>query len=454
MGAEERAPVDPKRPGEGLEMTSPKERAEGRETHPVDSERPQREGKGASALREAGGRRERKPSLLDRLRWEGQKLPSLMPLVFDPKTLAAAAEEVRRNHGVPGVDGESVEEFLERAKERIPELSEALRKHTWQPKPLQRVWIPKPDGTKRGLAVPCVVDRVVHTAIAKVVYAVFQDEFGPDCYAYVRGRGALDAVQRVQKEGQAGKGWVFETDLSKFFDTIPRGRMVDKLAVRIADGSFLRLVRLILRSGVLGEPQGEDDVGVPQGSPLSPILANVYLAEFDRKVGSCHALVRYADDIVVLCATNSEARAAAKAVEAAVNEEGLKLKPDKTRVVMMAAGVEFLGYRITPRKAEPSQKSVKRFQEKLRSLTERHETRPLAEVIQRVMPVIRGWSNYFRLAGRSPVLYEIGKWILARLKVYATKRHWVRVWDKRCPTTTLYGAGLRLPYHIVTSFGF
>jgi retron-type reverse transcriptase len=150
--------------------------------------------------------------------------------------------------------------------------------------------------------------------------------------------------------------------------------MIDKLAMRIADGSFLRLVRLILRSGVLGEAQGEDDVGVPQGSPLSPILANVCLAEFDGKVGSHHALVRFADDVVLLCTSEAEAREAAKAVEAAVNEEGPKLKPEKTRVAPLAAGVEFLGYRITAGKATPSEKSVKRLREKVRSLTERHET--------------------------------------------------------------------------------
>lgn len=108
-----------------------------------------------------------------------------MPFVFDPKTLAEAWEEVRRNNGVPGVDGESVEKFAEHAKERLWKLSEAVRTHEWRPKPSKRVWIPKPDGTKRGLAVPCVADRVVHRAVAKVLYEVFQDVFGPDCYAYV-----------------------------------------------------------------------------------------------------------------------------------------------------------------------------------------------------------------------------------------------------------------------------
>jgi RNA-directed DNA polymerase len=281
-----------------------------------------------------------------------------------------------------------------------------------------------------------------------------EDPFGPDCYAYVIGRSALDAVQRVQKEGQAGKGWVYEFDFAKFFDTIPRERMIDKLAVRIADGSFLKLVRLILRSGVLGEAQGEDGVGVPQGSPLSPILANVYLAEFDRRIGSRYALVRYSDDAVVLCTTEAEAREAQKEVEAVANEEELKLKPEKTRIVPLSTGVEFLGYRMTAWKAEPSTKSVKRFQEKIRSLTVRHETRPLAEVIQRVMPVVRGWSNYFRLSGKSPLLFDLGNWLLARLKAYQTKGRWVNVWNRDCPTTMLYRLGLRLPYHIVTSFEF
>ena len=264
----------------------------------------------------------------------------------------------------------------------------------------------------------------------------------------------MDAVQRVQKEGQAGKGWVYELDFAKFFDTIPRERLIDKLAVRIADGSFLKLVRLILRSGVLGETQGEDEVGVPQGSPLSPILANVYLAEFDRRIGSRFALVRYADDCVALCTTEAEAREAEKAVEAVAQEEGLKLKPEKTRIVPLAAGVEFLGYRITAWKAEPTAKSVRKFQEKMRSLTARHETRPMVEVIQRVNPVIRGWSNYYRLAGRSPVLWHVGAWILNRLKAYHTKCRWTNSWERDAPTSMLYGLGLRLPYHIVTSHRF
>ena len=244
-----------------------------------------------------------------------------MPFVFRKKTLVVAWEEVRKNHGAPGVDGESVEEFEAHAKERLWDLSEALRTHVWTPHPLRRVWIPKPDGTRRGLAIPCVEDRIVHAAVAKVLYAVFEDEFGPDGYAYVRGRSALDAVARIQREGRAGPRWVMETDIQSFFDTLPRERLMDKLAARIADGSFLRLVRSIVRSGVLGEEAGTDDTGVAQGSPLSPLLANVYLAEFDRKVGAHHSVVRYSDDLVVVCRTEKGAQEARKEVEEALAEE-------------------------------------------------------------------------------------------------------------------------------------
>jgi group II intron reverse transcriptase/maturase len=383
-------------------------------------------------------------------RWEGRKLHSLMPFVTRRKTLAAAWDEVRANRGAPGVDGESVDEFGAEARERLWELSEALRTKTWRPKPLRRVWIPKPDGTKRGLGIPCVEDRVVHRAVAKVLYGVFEDEFGPDCYAYVKGRNALEAVERVQREAGAGKRWVVETDVKKFFDTIDRKALADKLAERIADGSLLRLVSAIVRSGVLCEVD-ENEAGVPQGSPLSPLLANIYLAGFDRRIGSRWTLIRYADDLVVMCRTREEAERAKDEVEAALRDEGLSMKPEKTRVVHMNEGVEFLGYRLTSWKAEPSAKSVKRFKEKVRALTRRHDTRPVEEVVKRLMPAIRGWTNHFQLSKPSKV-WPLGTWILERLKAYVVKHRWRGAWSRDAPTEKLYGMGLRLPYHLLTGW--
>ena len=379
-------------------------------------------------------------------KWTGQKHPSLMPLLFRKKTLQAAWEQVRRNGGAPGIDGETVEEFGLHAKEQLWELSEKLRLHTWQPKPLRRVWIPKPDGRKRGLAIPSVEDRVVHAAIAIVLYPMFEDLFGEACFAYVPGKNAQQAVARVREKGRAGREWVVETDVASFFDTVDRRRLVGKIATRIADGSFLRLVGQVVRSRVLGELATEENAGgIPQGSPLSPLLANIYLAEFDREVGKRWELTRFADDLVVQCATREEAEAAQEEVESALKKEGLAMKPEKTRVVSLREGVDFLGYRITLGGVWPSEKSVKRFQEKLRSLTLRHETRPLKEVVERVMPVIRGWTNYFSMTEPSR-LWDLGTWILDRIRLCAVKHWWRMKWQEEASSAQLYGLGLRLPY--------
>lgn len=383
-------------------------------------------------------------------KWEGKKHHSLMPLLCRKKTLQAAWEQVRKNGGAPGVDGETVEEFGENAGERLWELSEALRLHTWRPKPLRRVWIPKPDGRKRGLAIPSVEDRVVHAALAAVLYPMFEDEFGEACFAYVPGKNAQQAVERVRNQAKAGRVWVVESDVAEFFDTVGRQRVVDKLATRIADGGILRLVSAVIRSGVLGATNGEDEAGIPQGSPLSPLLANVYMAEFDRKVGSRWMLTRYADDLVVQCATREEAEEARGAVEAALAEESLRMKPEKTRVVSLAEGVDFLGYRIALGGLRPSKNSVRRFQEKVRSLTLRHETRSPEEGVARVMPVIRGWTNYFRLSPHGEWSFRLGGWILGRLQ-----SSWMGKWGKtqghpKMSTPRLYELGLRLPYHILT----
>jgi RNA-directed DNA polymerase len=385
-------------------------------------------------------------------KWEGKKLHSLMPLLCRRKTLQAAWEQVRKNGGAPGVDGETVEEFGEHAAERLWGISEALRTHTWAPLPLKRVWIPKPDGTKRGLAIPSVKDRIVHAALAMVLYSVFEDIFGEACFAYVPGKNAQGAVERIWTKAREGKTWVVETDVAKFFDTMGRQRVVDKLAVRIADGSILRLVSAVMRSGVLGETTGENEVGIPQGSPLSPLLANIYLAEFDRKVGERWALTRYADDLVVQCATREEAEVAQGEMEAALAKEGLSMKPEKTRVAHLSMGIEFLGYYITDRRRSPSERSVQKFREKVRSLTLRHDTRPLNEVIARVMPVIRGWTNYFRLAQKDPTIWRLSEWVLDRVRGAGFHRRIPEGGCRQLPTSLLYGMGLRLPYAVLTGW--
>ena len=382
-------------------------------------------------------------------KWTGQKHPSMMPLLCRKATLQAAWEQVRKNGGAPGVDGETVEEFDEHAKARLFELSEALRLHTWQPKPMRRVWIPKPDGRKRGLAISCVEDRVVHAAIAIVLYPMFEDTFGEACFAYVQGKNGQQAVARVANLGHEGKAWVVETDVPSFYDAIDQRWTIAKLAERIADGSFLRLVGAIIRSGGLGETPGEDAEGIPQGSPLSPLLANIYLAEFDGEVGKRWGLTRFADDLVVSCASREEAEAARAEVESALKRGGLAVKPEKTRFVSLEEGIDLLGHRITLRGLWPSERSVKRFQGKVRSLTLKNDRRGTAEVVGRVMPVIRGWTNYFSLSRPDPLMWRLGKWILDRVRCDAIGKRWWRKAVQATPTDKLYEMGLKLPYAIL-----
>ena len=385
-------------------------------------------------------------------RWEGHKLHSLMPLLFRKRTVMAAWEKVRKNKGAPGVDGETVEEFEKDLKRRTMAIGEDLRLFRWQPKPLRRVLIPKPDGRKRGLSIPCIEDRVVHGALAIVLYPVFEDRFGPECFAYMNGRSALDAIERVRNGIRAGKAWVVETDVQKFYYTMDRKRMLGKLAERIADGTFLRTVSKVIHSGVLGEMEdgAAKDIGVPQGSPLSPVLANIYLANFDREVGSRWMLTRYSDDLVVQCDTKEEAEAALAAIEEALRKEGLEIKKEKTRVVHAREGFDFLGYHITEQGLRPTKKALKSLKEKVRAVTRRHDTRPLKEMVPREMRIVNGWTNYYRLVEPS-VLWPLGGWLLTRTRTRMKKRGTrYRKWN--VPMQEVYDAGLRLPYHILTDY--
>jgi len=372
-----------------------------------------------------------------------------MPLLFRKKTIMASWEKVRANKGAPGVDGETVEEFEKDLKRRTMAIGEALRLFKWHPKPLRRVWIPKPDGRKRGLSIPCTEDRIVHSAVAMVLYPVFEDRFGPECFAYMEGRSALHAIERVREGIRNGKVWVVETDVLKFFDTIDRKRMLGKLAERIADGTFLRTISKVLQSGVLGELEdGAEETGVPQGSPLSPVLANIYLADFDREIGSKWILTRYSDDLVVQCATKEEAEAALAAIEKALRKEGLAIKKEKTRVTHIRDGIDFLGYHITEQGLRPSRKALKSLKEKVRAVTRRHDTRPLKEMVKREMQIVNGWTQYFRLVNPTD-LWELGGWLLTRTRTRMKKKGTsFRKWN--VPMAEVYAAGLRLPYHILT----
>jgi len=275
---------------------------------------------------------------------------TLVDKTYAPANLASAFIKVWRNGGSAGADAQTVAHFGRHAEEELSRLHEQLREGTYRPQPVRRAWIPKPGSRqKRPLGIPAVRDRIVQAALRHVLEPIFETEFAGHSYGFRPGRGAKDALRRVDTRFKAGHDWVVDADLKSDFDTIPHERMLALIQARVADGRVLALVRQFLRAGVMEESKGwqPTECGTPQGGVISPLLANLYLDPLDHQMERAGwEMVRYADDFVILCRSQAEAQAALDAVRAWVNEAGLTLHTEKTRIVnaTQPGGFDFLGY--------------------------------------------------------------------------------------------------------------
>jgi RNA-directed DNA polymerase len=355
-----------------------------------------------------------------------RKWHSLIDKVYALPNLHRAWERVQANQGAAGSDGMTIAKFAEGALERLAQLAQDLRAKTYRPQPVRRVFIPKSGGGQRPLGIPTVRDRIVQQAILQVLEPIFEAKFSPRSHGFRPGRGcrtALDVVDRAVRHGYA---WVVDADLQRFFDTVDHEKLLDALNEEVADGSLLRLIRQILQAGVSLPATAEiepTELGTPQGGPLSPLLANVYLHAFDAQVVAAgYGLVRYADDFVIFARHESEADAALELARTILEGQlGLVLHPEKTRVVSVAHGFEFLGYhyfhdakRGVQRK-EVRHRSVQRFRDAIRARTPRlrGQRRPkrrsrsltlghlqrnprVGEIIRSVNRYLAGWHGYFR----------------------------------------------------------
>jgi len=278
-----------------------------------------------------------------------RKWYTVIDKVWAKANLLAAWAKVRANGGAPGVDGQSVASFERGVEQRLDVLSEALRAGTYRPQPVRRVYLPKSGGGQRPLGIPTVGDRVVHQAIRQVLEPIFEPRFGSRSHGFRPGRGCQSALKVVDQAVRHGYSWVVDADIQAFFDTVDHERLLDAVHEAVTDGSLLRLLRRILTAGVLepGEREARPTpLGTPQGSPLSPLLANLYLHVLDERLTRAGwGLVRYADDFVIFARSETEAaEALALAREVLEGQLGLTLHPDKTRVVAVTEGFEFLGY--------------------------------------------------------------------------------------------------------------
>ncbi len=386
---------------------------------------------------------------------QARKAHSLIGQIYDPRNLARAWERVKKNKGAGGVDGVTVTRFEESREHYLSLLHQKLKDGSYRPRPVRRVEIDKPGSTaKRALGIPTVMDRVCQQAVVQVLEPIFEPTFRDENFGFRPGRSTHMAMRRIWRQLKAGNSWVVDADIADFFGTLSHSTLVDLVARRVADGKVLRLLWQFLEAGVLRDGQVEPTLtGVPQGGVASPLLSNVYLHIFDEKMAEAGlALTRFADDWVITCASRRDAeRALASARAVLEGELGLRVHPEKTRIVHVDQGFEFLGYKIKRGSkrlryreggpdlyAYPRDRTIERFKTRVRRITTRRNPKKLEGLLDELNPVIRGWGNYFRRAHVRRLFHRLDGWILRRIWSWRYKRWRCRGWRK-LPGAKLYG---------------
>jgi len=357
---------------------------------------------------------------------KGGKWYSLIDKVYAPRTLRAAFERVKANDGAPGVDHVTVRDFEAHLEENLARLSRSLRDGTYRPQAVRRAWVPKPGRKeKRPLGIPTVRDRVAQTALRSVLEPIFERDFAEHSYGFRPGRGAKDALREVARLLREGHSWVVDADIRSYFDSIPRERLLARVAEKIADGRVLALLGAYLEQEVMeGLERWTPEAGTPQGAVISPLLSNIYLDPLDHKMAERgYAMVRYADDFVILCRTEAEARRALAEVEAWMEEAGLRLHPEKTRVVdaREPGGFDFLGYHFERGYRWPRRKSLRKVKEAIRQKTRRTNGHSLEMIIADVNRTLRGWYEYFKHSHHT-TFGPLDAWVRMRLRSILRKR--------------------------------
>ncbi len=358
----------------------------------------------------------------------------LIDKVFSLRNLQAAFAKVKANGGAAGVDRQTIAMFAKRLDENLEQLSEQLRRDAYRPQKIRRVQIPKPGSReRRPLGIPTVRDRVAQTALRAVIEPIFERDFAEHSYGFRPGRGCKDALRRVDALLRAGYVHVVDVDFKSYFDTIPHEKLMKLVRTKIADGRVLRLIESFLTQGVLeGLKTWRPTAGSPQGAVISPLLSNVYLAPLDQMMAeSGFEMVRYADDLVILCCDAAAAEAALTRVRAWAAEAGLTLHPSKTRIVDLNGpdGFDFLGYHFQRDRRRdgrfhrwPREKSVRKLKDALRVKTPRVSGQSLRAIIANVNRTLRGWFEYFKHTNVATVFPDLDGGLRRRLRRILLKR--------------------------------
>lgn len=351
---------------------------------------------------------------------------SLMGQVLERENLQRALTQVKRNKGAPGIDGMSVDDLEGYLRLHWPTLRQSLINGTYKPAPVMRVEIPKSDGSKRALGIPTVVDRFVQQAVAQVVSALWEPHFHPNSYGFRPARSAHQAVKYVQDLQRNGYGWVVDIDLKSFFDEVNQDRLMARLKTRIEDKATLQLISKFLHAGIYAEGKIlRSEKGVPQGDPLSPLLANIVLDELDWELDKRgHKFARYADDCNILVKSKTAGERVMKSVRHFL-ETKLRLKVnDQKSAVDRPAKRKFLGFTFSAydSRIKVSDKSLSSLKDKVRVITRRTRGYSIDQIIAELKIYLLGWKAYFDLAEVVSPLRDVDKWIRRKLRCYLWKQ--------------------------------
>jgi len=359
-----------------------------------------------------------------------RKFFQLIDKIYNMDNLENAWKQVKSNKGCAGIDNQSIQDFQRQNEQHLREIQRAVQNGSYKATPVMRTLIPKRDGRLRPLGIPTVKDRVLQQATKNVIETIFEMKFLCCSYGYRPERNAHRAVEQIRKYIRQGYTWVIDADVEKFFDSVDHKLMMSLVAEEISDGKVLGLIESWLTAGVLYKGEIEETKeGTPQGGVISPLLANIYLHELDKQVTTLYGvrIVRYADDMVILCKTREKAERTLKQVEEILAVLKLKLNKEKTKIVNVnKESFGFLGFNfkrgrgivfVTPRK-----EAIRKFKDTVRTVTGRRRPLKPKEMMGELNSVIRGWGNYFKIGDVKKLYTRLDKWIRMKVRTFIEKK--------------------------------
>jgi group II intron reverse transcriptase/maturase len=375
-----------------------------------------------------------------------RKYYTLKDKVTKISNMKTAAKHVLDNGGSAGVDRIDTVEFKENYSVHMRELYRELLENRYQPKPALRVFIPKSDGRQRPLGIPTVKDRIAQAAVRGILEPIYEKEFYDCSFGFRKGKSQIDAINIIEEYKEQGYKWVLDADIKGFFDNIDHKLLIEFIKQKVTDGWVIEIIKSWLTMGVMKD--GEyipTEKGTPQGGVISPLLANIFLHQFDKvMVERGYKLVRFADDFVVMTKSKSKAKRAYEVVKEIITEKlKLELHPEKTVITNFGEGFVFLGFEfIAWRYKRPRKKSLEKFKDNVRKVTKRNQPWKVESIIKRLNAKIYGWANYFGHGNVKTLFRSLDEWIRMRLRSYMEEKKAVINQNKRIPNSFFRKKGL------------